>query len=212
MLNNFRASSNITQKQANYKNTKIHAIQFFSYSLSHNNKYASIELTQEAKQSLRYNFDCSKPLTVIFSAGNVGLGKSTWSNALYYAITNRNEMVFEVGDTQVTQTEGIQMYPYPLKANPNCPPILLCDMEGMGGIKSKISANTTLTLLQKLFFIGFAVSSVFCLHLNLRPTSEEISLLKQIIDIFSALKKNNWNRASNIISHCNGCSTNFRWT
>ena len=86
-------------------------------------------------------FDHKKPLVVIIAAGQVGTGKSTWLNSLVYELTTNDESHpkftdFIVGHTQQSQTEGLWIYPFAFKHKEiKNVQFMLCDMEGMGGIK-----------------------------------------------------------------------------
>jgi len=139
---------------------------------------------------LQENFDPKLKICPIVSAGTVGTGKSTWEDTLLYIIVGGKEIPFEVGHTVMTQTEGIWMYPRPIfsKEMPDVQ-ILLIDIEGMDGIKDKMPIQETLVMLQKLYLVGMATASAFCLHTNLRPTGGEYERLKEIFGILSEIKK-----------------------
>ena len=86
-------------------------------------------------------FDHQKPLVIIVAAGQVGTGKSTWMNSLVYELnkSDRSKIEFSnfsIGHGNKTHTEGLWVYPYSFRLE-KCSDvqIMLCDMEGMGGLK-----------------------------------------------------------------------------
>lgn len=86
-------------------------------------------------------FDPEKPLVPVIAAGQVGTGKSTWMNSLVYEFTKNDQSGvefsnFSVGHGNKSHTEGLWVYPYSFRHEkyPNTQ-FMLCDMEGMGGLK-----------------------------------------------------------------------------
>jgi hypothetical protein len=71
------------------------------------------------------NFSKNKPLIIISQTGNIGTGKSTFSNTLIYHLLKINnikisptQIFFKPGKSNITVTRGIYAFPYPLFINP----------------------------------------------------------------------------------------------
>lgn len=150
-----------------------------------------LKVDEEAREVIRQNFHSKTPLVTMCVAGLIGTGKSTWLNAfLYYVGKLRDvESAFEIGHSQLTQTEGIWMFPEPIFLPGNDSfQILLCDMEGMGGIRDGSDQKATEELLQKLYLAGLLISSAFIIHFSFRPSVSEISLLTNMFQVAEELK------------------------
>ena len=171
-------------------NQKGEAVQLFRAFPFNKKQQFFLEFVTEARITLQENFDPKLKICPIVSAGTVGTGKSTWEDTLLYIIEGGKEIPFKVGHTVMTQTEGIWMYPRPIfsKEMPDVQ-ILLIDIEGMDGIRDKMPIQETLVMLQKLYLVGMATASAFCLHTNTRPTGGEFERLKEIFGILSEIKK-----------------------
>ena len=73
----------------------------------------------------------------------MGTGKSTWMNSLIYELTKEDKSKttfanFSIGHGNKSHTEGLWIYPYAFKLE-KYPDLqfMLCDMEGMGGLKDE---------------------------------------------------------------------------
>jgi len=74
-----------------------------------------------------------------------------------------------------TQTEGIWVKTFRV-TNPRLPSyrIVLLDVEGMGGIKRGMDTRKAEEILKKYYFVAMALSSVFCVHSEIRIQSGDV--------------------------------------
>lgn len=130
------------------------------------------------------------PIVVINSAGVVGTGKSTWMNTLIYEFTKQDTTIefsnFSIGHGNKSHTEGLWVYPYAFRLPNINAQFMLCDMEGMEGIKN-IDHKILMSGLKKLYTFGMIISSNFVLHTHRRPDSKTISTLKEAHSITKRL-------------------------
>eukprot|EP01124_Arcella_intermedia_P029614 TRINITY_DN6306_c0_g1_i1.p1 TRINITY_DN6306_c0_g1~~TRINITY_DN6306_c0_g1_i1.p1 ORF type:complete len:990 (+),score=192.14 TRINITY_DN6306_c0_g1_i1:257-2971(+) len=118
----------------------------------------------------------------------VGTGKSTWINAVVSSVETSKFSKFHIGHSAESETEGIWVYPYPLKLSSGAQ-LMILDLEGMGGIKNNENQQITKMVLDKLYALGMLFSSVFVIHTHVRPDQGSIESLKNAFNLLIKQKK-----------------------
>ena len=145
-------------------------------------------LNQLAIQGLRTAFPQDHELVVLAVAGPSGAGKSTWLNAIAMHLDkNIVEPPFQCSDSQTGATKGMMVYPKPLPVDTHTS-LLLCDMEGMDGLREDMNRAETSKLIQRMFFVSLAISSRICIHSPQRIPGSLMEAIKDMLEVVNDLK------------------------
>lgn len=160
----------------------------------------NLEIVHKTITELQKNFSSGLDLVIIMAAGLLGTGKSTWLNTLLITLSKPEcpSGYFHVGHTIETGTEGIWVYPFPLKLLNQQFQVMLLDMEGLEGIKISGNKDETQKEIMKLYTLGMMISSVVTIHTHSRIDNISIQSLQQAFSIIQRLNNNQYMEFPNI--------------
>eukprot|EP01022_Parablepharisma_sp_SALTPOND_P011695 TRINITY_DN1494_c0_g1_i1.p1 TRINITY_DN1494_c0_g1~~TRINITY_DN1494_c0_g1_i1.p1 ORF type:complete len:445 (-),score=38.49 TRINITY_DN1494_c0_g1_i1:543-1877(-) len=152
-------------------------------------------LNRDALNYIKDNISASQ-LCVISNGGKVGLGKSTFENALIYSLLHQSKQeghrqkgnsYFKATESATSVTKGVNIQKEILD-NPKGGKVLLMDIPGTGALTKKEEENSVKE--RTLSYLTFAclTSSVMCFHISNRIDDESIGHLKALMEVAGSLK------------------------